>query len=93
MTWRHDFFHTDTARVDVDGFDVTGGDVPVLSVRDGNTEVNLIPHRFGDAPINDEHVRFAHELVDAAEQYRDSIEGARFWADFDQPPPDAEGVA
>jgi hypothetical protein len=84
------FHHGDHAWVDVN---LTGAE-PILSVKDRGAILHISPSATGagDDPLSDEHVRFARELARGAQVYADAIEGARFWADFDQAPSDAEGA-
>jgi hypothetical protein len=73
----------------------TGGEVPILGLdllRGG--QVSISPSTgWPREPFTDDHLRFADELVAAAQEYRDVIAGARLWDGLEHGPSDVEGVA
>lgn len=84
------FHHAGNAWVDVN----LAGEHPMLQVHaPEGTELLIAPFVLGDEALSAEHERFARELAGCAQFYADAIEGARFWADFDGPPTETDGVA
>jgi hypothetical protein len=73
----------------------TGGEVPILNLElPGGARVDISPSTgWPREGFTEDHLRFADELVTAAQEYRDVIAGARLWDGLDHGPGDVEGVA